>query len=258
MSTDPKPVDPTKPDLEDSTNVAKAHEEVIRSSAASSREQQLRENGLEPVSIWVMVAGFIVAIVGGSVLLSSDNLFSYDSFTKENYVRGEFEGSGDNRLLATAADAYMKKGAAKYAGCIGCHGADGSGIPGTYPPLAGSEWVTGSGKVPALVVLHGLKGPISVAGKDFNSTMPSQADGWSDFELASLLYYIQNSFGNNVGEVFSPEQIAEIREISKSHGKNATTAADLEKHLNTAFKAKGLTPETMLDVKTGEVVDAGE
>lgn len=258
MSTDPKPVDPTKPDLEDSTNVAKAHEEVMRTSAASSREQQLRENGLEPVSLWVMVAGFIVAIIGGSVLLSSNNLFSYDSFTKENYVRGEFEGGGSGILTATAADAYMKKGAAKYAGCIGCHGADGSGIAGVYPPLAGSEWVTGSGKVPALVILHGLKGSITVKGEDYNSVMPSQADGWSDFELASLLYYVQNSFGNNVGEVFSPEQIAEIREISAANGKEMMTAAGLEKHLNTEFKAKGLTPETLLDVKTGEVVDASE
>ncbi|MEO1858162.1 MAG: hypothetical protein ABGY95_12470, partial [Rubritalea sp.] len=71
MSSDQQPVDPTKPDLEDSTNVAQAHEEVSRTAAAASREQQLRENGLEPVSIWLMVAGFVVAIIGGSVLLSS-------------------------------------------------------------------------------------------------------------------------------------------------------------------------------------------
>lgn len=258
MSTDPKPVDPTKPDLEDSTNVAKTHEALLRTSAASSREQQLRENGLEPVSLWVMIAGFVVAIVGGSVLFSSNNMFSYDTFTKDNYVRGEFEGGGSKILTASAVDAYMKKGAAKYAGCIGCHGADGSGIAGVYPPLAGSEWVTGSGTVPALVVLHGLGGPITVKGNNYSGQMPSQADGWSDYELASLLYYVQNSFGNNVGEVFSPEQIAEIREISKANGKDMMSAAKLEEHLNTPFKAKGLTPETLLDVKTGEVVDAGE
>lgn len=258
MSTEPKPVDSTKPDLDDSTNVAKAHEEVMRSAAASSREGQLRENGLEPVSVWVMIAGLVVAMVGGSVLLSSDNLFTYDSFTKDGYVRGEFAGDDGGIVTKSAHDVYMKKGAAKYAGCIGCHGADGSGIAGAYPPLAGSEWVEGSGKVPALVVLHGLTGPISVKGADYDATMPSQADGWSDFEVASLVYYIQNSFGNGVGEIYSPEQIAEIREISKTHGKGMMTADDLKKHLNTEFKAKGLTADTQLDVKTGEVVDANQ
>lgn len=258
MSSDQQPVDPIKPDLEDSTNVAQAHEEVNRSAAAASREQQLRENGLEPVSTWIMIAGFIVAVIGGSVLLSSDNFFSYDEFTKENYVRGEFEGGGSSRLLATAGDAYMKKGSALYKNCASCHGGGGAGVAGVFPPLAGSEWVTGSGKVPALAILHGVTGQIDVAGTSYNGAMPPMADGWSDYDVAALIYYVQNSFGNKVGEIFSAEQIAEIRAISKQEGKSPMTAATLKKYLDTTFEAKALTPETMLDVKTGEVVDASE
>lgn len=256
MSSDQQPVDPTKPDLEDSTNVAKAHEEVSRTAAAASREQQLRENGLEPVSIWLMVAGFVVAIVGGSVLLSSNNFFAYDEFTKKDYVRAEF-GSGEEAIpMAVAGDAYMKKGASLYKNCAACHGGDGGGTPGVFPPLAKSEWVTGSGAVPALAVIHGVTGKIDVAGASYNGAMPPMADGWSDYDLAALVYYIQNSFGNKVGEIYSPEQIAEIRAISKEFGKKPMTAADLKKHLDKKFDAPSLAPETMLNLKTGEVVDA--
>ena len=256
--SDQSPVDPTKPDLEESTNVAAAHEEVTRNAAAASREQQLRENGLEPVSIWIMIAGFIVAVVGGSVLLSSDNLFSYDSFSKEGYVRGEFETGGSTIPTALAADAYMKKGAALYKNCASCHGTGGAGVAGVFPPLADSEWVTGSGKSPALAIIHGIAGTIEVKGATYNGNMPAMADGWSDYDIAALTYYVQNSFGNSVGEIISPEQVAEIRAISKEFGKKQLSAAELAVHRDSKFESAPLTPETLLNIKTGEVVDANQ
>ncbi len=258
MSSDQQPVDPTKPDLEDSTNVAKAHEEVNRTAAAASREQQLRENGLEPVSIWLMVAGFVVAIIGGSVLLSSDNFFGYSDFTKEGYVRAEFESGKKTIPMALAGAAYMKKGAALYKNCAACHGVDGGGMAPAFPPLGGSEWVTGSGAVPALAIIHGVTGPIEVSGKPYNGVMPAMADGWSDYDVAALIYYVQNSFGNSVREIYSPEQITEIRTLSKSYGKKQMTADELKKYLDKKFEAPALTTDTMLNLKTGEVVDASE
>ena len=256
MSSDQQPVDPTKPDLEDSTNVAQAHDDVSRTAAAASREQQLRENGLEPVSIWLMVAGFIVAIVGGSVLLSSNSFFSYGEFNKQGYVRAEF-GSGEASVpMALAGDAYMKKGSALYKNCAACHGGDGSGVAGAFPPLAGSEWVEGSGAVTALAIMHGVSGQIDVSGSSYNGAMPPMADGWSDYDVAALIYYVQNSFGNTVGTIYSPDQITEIRAISKAYGKKPMNAAELKKHLDKKFDAPALAPETMLNLKTGEVVDA--
>lgn len=256
MSNDQPSVDPTKPDLEETTNVAQAHEEVVRNAAAASREQQLRENGLEPVSTWVIVIGFIVAIVGGGVLLSSDKLFDYGAFTKEGYVRASFEDGGSAVPMKLAADAYMSKGAALYKNCASCHGTGGAGVAGLYPPLAESEWVVQSGAVPALIMIHGLNGPIQVKGANYNGAMPAMANGWSDYDLAALTYYIQNSFGNKVGTIYSPDQMGEIRAISKTFGKNAYTAETLKEHLEMKFKAKPLTPETMLNLKTGEVIEA--
>lgn len=258
MSSDQQPVDPTKPDLEEITNVGQAHADVLRSAAAVAREQNLRENGLEPVSTWIMIAGFIVALVGGSVLLSSNNLFSYDSFVKDGYVQAIEESTGDNRFLLPAAEAYLKKGAAEFNACASCHAPDGNG-QGNYPPIAGSEWVQGSGTVPALVVLHGLHGKISVKGKEYGTdSMPIMAAGKSDYELASLIYYIQNSMGNEVGVVYSPEQIAEIRDISKSHGQAVMDADTLKKYLDQPLKAKPLPEGAVLDFKTGEVVESAK
>lgn len=258
MSSEPTPVDPKKPDLEESTNVREAHADVLRSATAAAREQHLRENGLEPVSVWIMIAGFIVALVGGSVLLSSGEFFSYNSLVKENYVQGIQEGGDTGPPTDNVVNAYMKKGEGLYKNCASCHTAGGTGA-GDYPPLAGSEWVNGSGAVPALVILHGLEGPIEVAGKTYGSvSMPAMGDGMSNYELASLIYYIQNSWGNKVGKIYSSEQIAEIRKISDEVGKGATSADVLKKYLDTEFKSEYLTPETMINIKTGEVVDGAQ
>lgn len=238
--------------------MAEAHADVVRSAGAAAREQHLRENGLEPVSIWIMVAAFIVALVGGSVLLSSGEMFSYDSFVKNGYVQGLNESGPAPPPTAIAADAYMRKGASLYKQCGSCHGADGAGA-GDYPPLAGSEWVTGSGAVPGLVILHGLTGSIEVAGKTYGAvSMPEMGNGMTDFELASVIYYIQNSWGNNVEKIYSAEQIAQIRQVSKEVGKGAMTADKLKKYLDLKLEGDYLTPDTTLNLKTGEVVEADQ
>ena len=84
-----QPIDPKKPDLEESVNVAEQHAEVTRASSAAAREQQVRENGLEPVSVWVFITGSVIALIAGSVLLGSGNLFAYNEFVKDGYIQAE-------------------------------------------------------------------------------------------------------------------------------------------------------------------------
>ena len=55
--------------------------------------------------------------------------------------------------------------------CTTCHQATGLGVPGTYPPLAGSEWVQGSEERLIRIVLHGLNGPVTVAGATFTGSI---------------------------------------------------------------------------------------
>jgi len=86
--------------------------------------------------------------------------------------------------------------------CGVCHGPDGLGKPGQAPPLAGSEWVNTKGfDRLAHIPLTGLNGPMQVEGKDWSLSMAPMGAALSDADLAAVLTYIRNSWGNKAGEV---------------------------------------------------------
>ncbi|RFC51303.1 MAG: Cytochrome c [Verrucomicrobia bacterium] len=100
--------------------------------------------------------------------------------------------------------------------CATCHQVTGLGVPGVYPPLAESEWVNGSEERLIRIVLHGLKGPVSVKGTVYSAAaMPvfgkvaASGYNWSDDKIAAVLTYIRASFGNKAPAVTS-EQVAAI------------------------------------------------
>lgn len=88
--------------------------------------------------------------------------------------------------------------------CASCHQANGKGDGTRFPPLAGSEWVTGDKKRLIQVVIHGLSGPIEVNGVGYNEAMPSNAY-LNDRQLASILSYIRQSWGNKAGFITTNE-----------------------------------------------------
>lgn len=102
----------------------------------------------------------------------------------------------------------MKKGEAEYAVCGACHMATGLGVPGAFPPLAGSDYLADP-QVHVKVILNGLAGPIKVNGVDYNGAM--QAWGTlSDLQIAAIATYERNSWGNNLSVVL-PEQVKALR-----------------------------------------------
>jgi mono/diheme cytochrome c family protein/glucose/arabinose dehydrogenase len=91
--------------------------------------------------------------------------------------------------------------------CAGCHGTDGMGVKRFAPTLAGSEWVVGDEKRLALLVLHGIEGPIQVNGKTYDvpeilPVMPSHST-MDDGSITSILTYIRNEWGNHAGPMSS-------------------------------------------------------
>lgn len=93
--------------------------------------------------------------------------------------------------------------------CAACHQANGKGLPGAFPSLAGSEWVTADIETPIRIVIAGLSGPIKVSGADFNSMMPPPP-GLDDEKIAAVLTYVRKSFGNTASAV-TKEQVAAVR-----------------------------------------------
>jgi len=117
---------------------------------------------------------------------------------------------GDGRTLATlqgkAAGAVgagaAADGAQIYAAnCVACHQAGGAGLPGVFPPLAGSEWVLAADKVPANILLHGITGKLTVKDTAYNGQMPAFKEKLSDAEIAAVLSYVRTSFGNGANKV---------------------------------------------------------
>lgn len=84
--------------------------------------------------------------------------------------------------------------------CIACHGPDGKGVPGAFPPLDGADWLTGDPTIPARIVLGGLQGPIEVKGQKYQNIMPPHTD-LKDGEIADVLTYVRQTWGNDATAV---------------------------------------------------------
>ena len=117
----------------------------------------------------------------------------------------------DAEVAQGAMSDVMVRGEAVFLGnCAACHQATGQGLPGAFPPLAGSDYLQGERKDVLAAALFGLSGPITVNGTDYNGVMPSM--GYlTDQELADSLTYVLNSWGNS-GSAVSVAEVAALRE----------------------------------------------
>ena len=133
------------------------------------------------------------------------------------YNAANSHGRGDTRSQTQHADISSEKeasldGKALYsARCSSCHQASGMGLPGAFPPLKESEWVTANADLPIQIVLRGLQGEIEVNQMKFNGVMPSFSSQLNDEEIAAILGYVRSEFGQISEEGLSAENIAEWR-----------------------------------------------
>lgn len=132
---------------------------------------------------------------------------------------GEKQASTDT-AAAPAADAAAPAvaagidGKAEYLVCQTCHQENGEGLPNLYPPLAGSEWLTGDAAMPIAIVLHGMQGEITVKGQKYNNVMAPWAS-LSDAQIAAILTYERSSWGNSAPAV-TAEEVAAVRAATSS------------------------------------------
>ena len=92
--------------------------------------------------------------------------------------------------------------------CMQCHLANGMGIPGSFPPLARSNWLTEKRTESIRGVKYGQNGEITVNGETYNGVMAPM--GLSDEEVADVMNYIMNSWGNTQDKMVSEEEVAAI------------------------------------------------
>ncbi len=99
----------------------------------------------------------------------------------------------------------MERGKKLYATyCLSCHQADGSGVPKLNPPLIKTTWVLGDKKKLINVVLNGMDELIEIDGEEYENVMPAQAF-LKDDQIADVLTYVRNSFGNKASVITAAE-----------------------------------------------------
>ncbi len=99
--------------------------------------------------------------------------------------------------------------------CISCHQANGTGITGYFPPLDGTEWVSEEKGRLIRILLHGMTGPTTIQGVDYNGAMPSWGPVLSDAEIAAVLTYIRGSWSNQAPPVFETD-VAAVRGLTSA------------------------------------------
>ena len=164
--------------------------------------------GSAPVPTW------LVSVIGLGFFWAGAYLFSFSGGFKSEVFdfKPKFGVVGGAQV---AADPKVVGKALFSSNCITCHQANGQGLPGQYPPLAGSEIVLG----PALnhtiaIVLKGLQGPVAVKGQPFNNSMQPWEGQYTDQQLAAILTYIRSDWGNNAPPV-TAAMVKQVREEIK-------------------------------------------
>jgi mono/diheme cytochrome c family protein len=163
---------------------------------AEHRAQQ-REHA-EPLEYSRPIPLVVAAVALAAVLFGAGYLLWSDSFGVAQY--------GDRRTLDDLSAVGSGRGGKAdgpmlfRANCVACHQASGLGVPGVFPPLAGSEWVKGDPRVLANILLHGITGDLVVKGSSFSGTMPAFGH-LSDADLAALATYIRNEWSNGAAAV---------------------------------------------------------
>lgn len=194
----------------DSVHVNEIHQRIV------AREQLEPEEGFEPPPWWVWTISVLLLFAMGFYL-------------------GRYGGSWgtvahevEQPSVGTASPpARQVRGDQVFIGvCQTCHQASGQGIPGQYPPLVGSEWLTADAETPIRIVLHGLEGPIVVKGGSYNNKMPAFSDKLDDDEIAAALTYVRSAWGNTAPAI-TAEMVAAVR--TKQGKRGVWSAVELSK-----------------------------
>ncbi len=103
--------------------------------------------------------------------------------------------------------------------CWSCHQKDGKGLAATgFPPLDGSKWATSDKELLSKIALHGMMGEMTVKGKKYAGAMPGFAFRKSNKEIAAMLTYVRNAWGNKCGDGFSEKEVADLLKKTEKPG----------------------------------------
>jgi mono/diheme cytochrome c family protein len=180
------------------------------------REPRDPLEGREPAPWWLWATVALALFWGGWYLGRHGGTFSTATQLEfpfnERAVAGQAAPSPPpiTDPIAAGQNIYTQR-------CQACHQANGLGQPNLFPPIIGSEWVTGPEETTIRILLNGMQGPVEVAGATYNGVMPPWRDQLSDQEIAAVITFIRQWEGNDA-EPVTPEAVAALRPEGVSRG----------------------------------------
>ena len=136
-----------------------------------------------------------------------DEIYLAEYSEKSTAARNEARREG---VEPESLAARIARGKATYQGtCSTCHQAGGEGLASVFPPLAKSDFLMGDRERSIDIVIAGLQGEVTVNGQKYNNVMPAW-EHLTDHEIADVLTFVRNSFGNQ-GEPVTVEEVAKRR-----------------------------------------------
>ena len=175
----------------------------------SGSNEEIPEPETGPIPLWLVWLIGLGLFWAGAYLFSFSGGFKADVFDYEP----KFGAQGGGPRLPPDPKVVGK--ALFSANCITCHQANGEGLPGQYPPLAGSEVEIGDATNQLIaIVLKGLQGPVEIKGKPFNNAMQAWEGQYTDQQVASILTYVRSDWGNNAPAI-TAEMVKQIRDEFK-------------------------------------------
>lgn len=170
------------------------------------REKEEPREGFSPVPVFFIFLFGALMFFGGVYITRFSGGFRPDVF----------DPAWAPTKTESAAVAFdpLKQGKKLFARtCQQCHQANGKGVPGVYPVLAGSPWVLGREDRLANLLILGMSGPLVVLDHNYNGNMPT-VGMWKDRDIAAVLTYVRQEWGNNA----PPVSEATVTEARKSIG----------------------------------------
>lgn len=201
-------------------------DDVHQQHAAIQREKIEPRMGLEPLSLWLIAIYGLAIFFGGAYLGRFSGNFKGDGLDPLGGApRAAKPGATGPAGPQAELSAFDRGKKVFSANCAVCHQPNGLGAAGQgYPPLVGSEWVTGSTKRLGMIILKGLQGPITVKGQQYGTAVMQPWDKTlSDAKIADVMTYIRQEWGNNAGPV-SPAGVAALRKELANHPESFTEA----------------------------------
>jgi len=184
------------------------------------REKVEPQEGNVPLSLWFIAMIAAWALGNGYYLGRFNGGFKalvFDEKAAGLPIVGSAKPSGDVDMAALGKRTFSTM-------CTPCHQETGMGLPGQFPPLAGSEWVNASGHDRLVrIVLDGFTGPVDVEGKAFNNTMVPWRDTLDDRQIAAVLTYVRQSWGNK-GAPVDVASVKTLRDKTRDHAGQPWTA----------------------------------